>query len=305
MQNLEQSNQIAIVGAGVAGLTAAILLTEAGHQPILFDKGRKIGGRLATRRTPAGLFDYGSPEVPKSGPWSSLVREPRLLPGHGLRQIFDRIDTRFGVQNGVEIAAISQDRSGWSLATSDNRSIGQFANVLITSPAPQAKNLLDPLGLSEFDDLASVQMVPVWTVLVAFDEHLDCPDEVSAHSDVLAVRRMNGDGAAANHQDRWVIQFTPEFSTNHFDAEKDTIADSARNVLSEAAKVELPPPTFLHTHRWRYAFAGKPLGRSFICSQEMGILAGGDWALGRTVEDAVKSGAAMAHAVLSSKAVAV
>ena len=37
--------EIAIIGAGMAGLACARRLTDAGHAPVILDKGRGIGGR--------------------------------------------------------------------------------------------------------------------------------------------------------------------------------------------------------------------------------------------------------------------
>ena len=42
--------RVAIVGAGMAGASAAQALHRAGHGVVLFDKGRRIGGRMAHRR---------------------------------------------------------------------------------------------------------------------------------------------------------------------------------------------------------------------------------------------------------------
>ncbi|HAD73360.1 MAG TPA: deoxyribodipyrimidine photolyase, partial [Alphaproteobacteria bacterium] len=49
--------QIVIIGAGLAGLAAARLLRKEGHNPILLDKGRRIGGRCGTRCSGSHLFN--------------------------------------------------------------------------------------------------------------------------------------------------------------------------------------------------------------------------------------------------------
>ncbi|MEZ5225442.1 MAG: FAD-dependent oxidoreductase [Acidimicrobiales bacterium] len=43
-----------IIGAGLAGLVAARRLSESGRRVIVVDKGRSVGGRLATRRLGSG-----------------------------------------------------------------------------------------------------------------------------------------------------------------------------------------------------------------------------------------------------------
>ena len=44
----------------MAGLTAASELQRAGCRVLVLDKGRGVGGRLATRRTDLGAFDHGA-----------------------------------------------------------------------------------------------------------------------------------------------------------------------------------------------------------------------------------------------------
>ena len=51
---------VAIVGAGVTGLACARALVDGGAQVTVFDKGRSAGGRLATRREDAHVFDLGA-----------------------------------------------------------------------------------------------------------------------------------------------------------------------------------------------------------------------------------------------------
>ncbi len=51
---------IAVVGAGMAGVTCARTLVQAGHTVTLFEKSAGLGGRMATRSSAFGSFDHGT-----------------------------------------------------------------------------------------------------------------------------------------------------------------------------------------------------------------------------------------------------
>ncbi|WP_269139402.1 FAD-dependent oxidoreductase [Burkholderia vietnamiensis] len=46
----DSSAHIAIVGAGIAGLACARVLSDAGHHVTVYEKSRGVGGRMSTRR---------------------------------------------------------------------------------------------------------------------------------------------------------------------------------------------------------------------------------------------------------------
>ena len=57
---MSSKQHIAIIGAGMAGITAARTLVQAGHRVHVFEKSRGFGGRMATRQTVFGGFDHGT-----------------------------------------------------------------------------------------------------------------------------------------------------------------------------------------------------------------------------------------------------
>jgi predicted NAD/FAD-dependent oxidoreductase len=56
----KQPRNIAVVGAGIAGLACARTLAQAGHRVTVLEKGSTVGGRLASCETPFGTFDHGT-----------------------------------------------------------------------------------------------------------------------------------------------------------------------------------------------------------------------------------------------------
>ncbi|MEO8855455.1 MAG: FAD-dependent oxidoreductase, partial [Burkholderiaceae bacterium] len=67
---MPQSRQIAVIGAGLAGISCARTLAQAGHRVRVFEKGSAAGGRMATRDSVFGGFDHGAQYF--------TVRDPRF-----------------------------------------------------------------------------------------------------------------------------------------------------------------------------------------------------------------------------------
>jgi predicted NAD/FAD-dependent oxidoreductase len=61
---------VAIVGAGMAAISCARTLVQAGHRVTVLEKSHRVGGRMATRNSPFGTFDHGAQYF--------TVRDPRF-----------------------------------------------------------------------------------------------------------------------------------------------------------------------------------------------------------------------------------
>ncbi len=68
---MNASKHIAIIGAGMAAVTCARTLVQAGHRVSVFEKSHTLGGRMATRTSPFGTFDHGAQYF--------TVRDPRFV----------------------------------------------------------------------------------------------------------------------------------------------------------------------------------------------------------------------------------
>ncbi len=280
--------RIAIIGAGMAGLTAARHLVADGHPVAVFDKGRGIGGRLATRRAEAGTFDHGAPIAERGaetgfdaamqglqscdavpGGWRGRPAMSGLLKPWALRTTHEA---------ATRIVEISTDRR---LVAEDGRRFGPFDAVIVAIPAPQVAAIFPHV------DLRAVEMAPVWTVMASWDmpagEIADPPAPFAA---ILPARTGQG----------YVVHATQSWTRDNLERTKDDVADELANRLGTCLG-QGSPPRHVAAHRWRFGRVVRPLNEPFaVCAER--VLAGGDWALGHAGH-AWESGRAMARTVAS------
>jgi len=95
--------RIAVVGAGIAGLTCARELSLRGHQPVIFEASDRVGGRCSSLNTPVGTFDdaaqvIGGPPAlaayAPQRPGELAALHPWWLPGAPLEDEDDELPPR-------------------------------------------------------------------------------------------------------------------------------------------------------------------------------------------------------------------
>ncbi|MEH6697029.1 MAG: FAD-dependent oxidoreductase [Hyphomonas sp.] len=297
--------RVAIVGAGLAGLSAARSLMEAGIPSVVFEKSRGLGGRLATRRTELGPIDHGAPGVPVDvalaaggGVWSEGPENAQGIGIPGMSALARHMGQGINVQREITITEVAETGDGYSLTDAAGALHASFDAVIFAVPAPQAAALLAQQA-EMVEAIANVRMTPLWTLLLGFDAPSGLSQDVLTLADplALAIPMLSKPGQIAT--ERWSAHATTAWSTEHLELEK---AD-AGNVLLKAfmAVTGLAgTPDYVAAHRWRYARVERALGQPFVANGAGTLLAGGDWALGALASDAVASGRAMARRVLES-----
>ncbi|MFK7791431.1 MAG: NAD(P)/FAD-dependent oxidoreductase [Devosiaceae bacterium] len=313
------SLDVAVIGAGMAGLASARTLAAAGHSVQVFDKGRGIGGRLSTRRTDYGAFDHGAQYATVRDPaFSHYIAE---LQGKGALHVWDSVkpgamigkpgmaglvkagfegQDAISVVTGFEVAHIGKVAEGYVLSDKDGTHQGPFDKVIVTAPAPQAQVLLASFG-DAFAPLANVVYAPSYTLLAAFDKPLDLPDvpELSEASNLASACRQSarGPGRDSEH-DLWVVQASADFSKEHIEREREAMVPVLLRLFQEAMGVDVPQPVYGAGHRWRYALVEKAAGAPYLLSADGSVGVAGDGMLGPRIELAFLSGAQCASAML-------
>lgn len=314
---------VAIVGAGMAGLSCASHLVRAGHRVSLFDKGRGPGGRMSTRRmeTPLGdaHFDHGAQYFTVRDPafmaqvarWSaSGVAAPWPAAGTGawvgvpgmnavIREMAERHDVTFG----WHVRGLVNRNGGWLLTgdASGGQRVqdGPFDAVVVSIPPEQAAAIVALHDLSLASTALAARSQPCWTGMYAFAERLPTRRDAVRDAGLVSWAARNGAKPGRTGPETWVVQATPQWSADHIEDCADAVAGTLLSSLGEALGVDIAVPVVASAHRWRYAMStGSDLGALWSATSRIGIC--GDWLLGPRVENAWLSGRTLAERMLAS-----
>ncbi|BBO75213.1 oxidoreductase [Desulfosarcina widdelii] len=84
--------RIAVVGAGIAGLTAAYFLKQMGKNPVVLEKSDRVGGRMGTDIVNGFTIDYGAQFL-----MDKFTLQPELIERLGLKRKFIRTSQHIGI----------------------------------------------------------------------------------------------------------------------------------------------------------------------------------------------------------------
>ncbi len=311
--------QVAIVGAGIAGLAAAERLSQAGIGVRIFEKSRGIGGRTATRRAGDLQFDHGAQFFTALGPrFRDVVADWRRA-GHAERWFEDAfagtpamtaparaLAAGKTVTTECLVAALGRDGNGWSvhgpkgpLVTAGN---GRFDALVLAVPAPQAA----PLAASAEVDLPALERVryaPCWALMLAFDEPVAAPDRSARGIDDMIgwFARDASKPRRSGRGETFVVHATADWSRANLErSHEDVAAELTARFLGLTGIRK--PPTFTVAHRWRYALVEASAGAPCLWDPRSRLGACGDWCLGPRVEAAFDSGEAVAETIIAALA---
>ena len=308
-----------IVGAGMAGISCANALHEAGWQVRLFDKGRGPGGRMATRRVKQGghtlHFDHGAQYFTARDArfgaaveqWSAAgvaARWPAAgseawIGTPGMNGPIRFLAEKLSVSWGVRVEAVYRQAEQWRVVTGDHEQACR--NLLIAIPPEQTADLLDQ-AMPDLTELArESHSLPCWAVLAHFDIRLGISeDTIRSDSGRIAWAARNGARPSRNGGESWVIHASPERSQELLERDKQDVAALLLADFFRQCDTAPQAPAYLTAHRWLSAMPVLKRVRDAVWDRTARIGLAGDWLHSPRVEGAWLSGRALADAVLAS-----
>lgn len=318
--------RIGVVGAGIAGLSAARALVDRGHQVTIFEKARGPGGRVATSRLrgiemPRGLagstlaFDHGAQYFTARDPrFAALVSQwerdrvaakwtGRIVTfdDEGWEDIAAGTDRYVGTpgMNAIALAmAEGLDVTYRRHVESLEPLLGTLDHLVVATPADRTRALVShvpPL----VEKIAGVTMKPSWTVMAAFEARVPARfDAAFVNGSALGWIARNTSKPKRDWKvDTWVLQATTAWSAAHVDDRPDDVGAFLMEAFEDLVRSGLPRAFYATVHRWRHATADPPLAVGAIHDAAARITLCGDWCLGSRIEDAYLSGLAAASYV--------
>lgn len=313
-------SRILIVGAGLSGLTAARELASRGHEVVIVDKSRGVGGRMATRRFAGGAFDTGAqfftvrsqPFASEVAAWqSSEVAErwfegspsphetkssdghPRFRGVPGMTGVAKFLMQGLDVRTGEEIERLEHENGVWH-AFSQSGTTFQANRLLLTAPIPQSLALLATSGLTLPPELAArlneLRYEPCFAVLAQFAHAsaLPAPGLFYINGDPVWWLADNFQKGVSPRPGSVTIHSSGAFARANYDLDQrqvgETLIAAARQWLGNG-EIEA-----FDVRRWRYSRPENPLDIGAIAVPELGLVFAGDALGGAKVEGAFLSG---------------
>lgn len=324
------ARRIAIVGGGIAGLTCARALQERGEEPVIFDKGRRAGGRVSTRRGQDGVtFDHGAMWLDVGERYAArLLREwqdagvvarwsartAAVSPGGDLEPgevrecwvgaprmsaVARWMADGLVVREGCRVTSLRREGARWSVHDEDGESHGRFDHVVVAVPAPQAVPLVQESNLL-IDTMLSVTFDPCLVAMLHLETSLEIPHELLSFGAESLLSLAICDGRKPGRTARgetWMLHGEPGWSDDHLLDEFATMAAALQGAFEAALGRAMPNVLERHGHCWRYSRVRQAAGRPFVIDDAASLSVCGDGMLGPDIGDAIESGRALGLAL--------
>jgi renalase len=314
---------VLIIGAGMSGLAAGRLLAAEGIDATLIDKGRAVGGRMATRRIGAAAFDHGAQHISvrtrqfaremrslvEHGTAKVWLRTPsvthpergveeRYVGVHGMRRIPEALGEGLGILTAVTVDRLEIARSGITAFAGD-APVATADAAILTPPAPQTRELLEHSGLAAapvVNALADVGYDATLAVMAVLDAPADLPNGHLALTDGPVAWLADNQQKGVSTVPALTVHSSSAFAAEHFESDP---AEWSAKLLDAARPHHAGSVIDARPHRWRFAQPQSSLdGAACLVDAAAPVVLAGELFAGARVEGAYSSGLTATRTVL-------
>lgn len=309
--------KVVVIGAGIAGLVAARELQANNVDVSLVDKGRSVGGRLATRRIGDARLDHGAQFFTVRTPafrtrvddwvergivhvWNhgfdSDDGHPRYVGSAGMNSLAKDLAIGLDIETSTMAFTVRDvdAEHRWQVVIDDG-TVRPADAVILTSPIPQSLALLVDAGVDFDGSPMRTEYDRTVGLLVTLDRPAPLPASGGVQSDD-GFFSFIGDNASKGISSFPAVTFhaNATWSEEHWDDDDllDQLRTAAIPLLGDASIVEA------QLKKWRLATPRTIWPDPCWTTGDGTIVLAGDAFAGPKVEGAHNSGLAAAHALL-------
>jgi len=320
---------VAIIGAGLAGVAAAGDLIAAGKSLLLIDKSRGVGGRMATRRHGDTRIDHGAQFfTARTERFQKLVEQLWMqgvikIWSHGFPLLLDGVvvprpdgHPRYACTSGMSELAKALLPAGVEILTSmqvtsvapiqgdavdgaryevlcGDSTVCLARDVVLNMPPVQLLQVAKAvLGAADVATLSAVTMEPCWAMggCLSQDIHLDAVAVECQHPILGWVSRNHTRRSNVSEPLSIMVHASGAWSAEHLEDDPQNVHNAIEAAMRDTGMpIHWDGDPFIH--RWRYAKPAASLNADYFASTtSAGIYAVGDWCQGGRVEGAISSG---------------
>ncbi len=324
----KMNKRVAVIGAGMSGLTCASRLREFGHEVVIFEKSRGVSGRISTRKLDNGYCDHGAQYITATSVefkedlrrwkaeglidlWSPRLRvigddssgEPlsvdRYVGTPRMTSPLGALADQFDVRLSWKVQSLERRQGGWALKGEDGAVFEQiFDAVIFAIPAPQVLQLLGPITPSWLQLALSAEMLPCWAVMATLIENQAIPfDAAFVNTGPLAWIANNASKPGRAASPIWTLHATAAWTASHLNDESEEIVKFLVDAFQKITQLKVAEAI---AHRWLYAKAQPKSNQAYLWDAGLRLAACGDWLCSANVEGAWRSGQACAEGIMQA-----
>lgn len=324
---------IAIIGGGMAGLSCAQRLNELGHECLVIDRGRRIGGRMSSKRITHQRehlwIDQGAPKIDvhseklrehaeawvREGQARWLTRN-ELIGEPSMSAILSAMGLGCDALSSAEVYSIRRDGDQFVLTVQRYGEETPFLIsadlVVIATPAEQSMRILEQSGLIVPEALRAIQSSTAWMLMLGvsdLDLEQDWIDIRGTDDEPLQEIRLRRQSSGSYSI---VAEMKPQLSASMKNEDRQVIQDlmqsSCMSLLNQRLNIQIADSqcSELRVHRWGLARPLTQVQAPFLISSELDLRFVGDWLSGprgewRNAEAAFLSGLSLADHISNTR----